>query len=111
MRLRRFTTTRIIPAGCRFPVRPAGTPSPRAAHATGPRRSPRRGSVDGVEYDETVGIPKCAEAKVLEAATSAVKAGVLWVTNGPMSFCGEEPAASAIAKTAVLSSPPARYHA
>jgi hypothetical protein len=44
---------------------------------------------------------------VLEAATSAVKAGLLWVTNGPMSFCGEEPAAGAIAKTAVLRSPPA----
>ena len=44
---------------------------------------------------------------MLEAATSAVKAGLLWVTNGPMSFCGEEPAAGAIAKTAVLRSPPA----
>ena len=43
---------------------------------------------------------------MLEAATSAVKAGLLWVTNGPMSFCGEEPAAGAIAKTAVLRSPP-----
>jgi hypothetical protein len=63
--------------------------------------------VGGVEYDETVAIPKCAEAKVLEAATSAVKAGMLWVTNGPMSFCGEEPAAGAIAKGAVLRSPPA----
>ena len=66
-----------------------------------------RQSVGGVEYDETVAIPKCAEAKVLEAATSAVKAGLLWVTNGLMSFCGEEPAAGAIAKTAVLRSPPA----
>jgi hypothetical protein len=66
-----------------------------------------RQSVGGVEYDETVAIPKCAEAKVLEAATSAVKAGLLWATNGPMSFCGEEPAAGAIAKTAVLRSPPA----
>jgi len=64
-------------------------------------------SVDGVEYDETVAVPKCDEAKVLEAATSAVKTGLLWVTNGPMSFCGEEPAAGAIAKTAVLRSPPA----
>ena len=66
-----------------------------------------RQSVGGAEYDETVAIPKCAEAKVLEAATSAVKASLLWVTNGPMSFCGEEPAAGAIAKTAVLRSPPA----
>jgi hypothetical protein len=65
-----------------------------------------RQSVGGVEYDETAAIPKCAEAKVLEAATLAVKAGLLWVTNGPMSFCGEEPAAGAIAKTAVLRSPP-----
>ena len=54
-----------------------------------------------------VAVPKCAEAKVLEAATSAVKTGLLWVTNGPMSFCGEEPAAGTIAKTAVLRSPPA----
>jgi hypothetical protein len=64
-------------------------------------------SVGGAEYDETVAVPKCAEAKVLEAATAAVKAGLLWVTNGPMSFCGEEPAAGAIAKAATLRSPPA----
>ena len=41
-------------------------------------------SVDGVEYDETVAVPKCAEAKVLEAATSAVKTGLLWVTGGAL---------------------------
>jgi hypothetical protein len=64
-------------------------------------------SVDGVDYDETVAVPKCAETKVQEAATAAVKAGLLWVTNGPMSFCGEEPAAGAIAKAATLRSPPA----
>jgi hypothetical protein len=63
-------------------------------------------SVGGIEYDETVAVPQCAEAKVQEAAAAAVKAGLLWVTNGPMSFCGEDPAAGAIAKAAVLRSPP-----
>jgi hypothetical protein len=51
-------------------------------------------------------LTRSAEAKVLEAATAAVKAGHLWVTNGPMSFCGEEPPAGAIAKTATLRLPP-----
>jgi hypothetical protein len=64
-------------------------------------------SVGGVEYDETISVPKCAAEKVLEAASAAVKTGLLWVTNGPMSFCGEEPAAGAVAKAAVLRSPPA----
>jgi hypothetical protein len=64
-------------------------------------------SVGGAEYEEAVPIPTCSEAKVLEAATAAVKAGHLWVTNGPMSYCGEEPPAGAVAKTATLRSPPA----
>jgi hypothetical protein len=64
-------------------------------------------SVGGVDYDEAVAVPKCAEVKVLEAATAAVKAAHLWVTNGPMSFCGEEPPAGAVAKTAMLRLPPA----
>jgi hypothetical protein len=63
-------------------------------------------TVGGVEYDEIVAIPKCGEAKVLGAVAAAVQAGHLWVTNGPMSFCGEEPPAGAIAKTAVLRVPP-----
>ena len=64
-------------------------------------------SVGGVAYDEPVVIPKCAEAKVLDAVASAVKTGHLWVTNGSMSFCGEEPPVGAIAKTATLRTPPA----
>ena len=64
-------------------------------------------SVGGAEYEEAVPIPACPEAKVLNAATAAVKAGHLWVTNGPMSYCGEEPPAGAVAKTAMLRSPPA----
>jgi hypothetical protein len=63
-------------------------------------------SVGGVEYNEDVAIPKCAEPKVAEAAAAAVKAGHLWVTNGMMSFCGEEPPAGTIAKSAVLRLPP-----
>jgi hypothetical protein len=63
-------------------------------------------SVDGIDYPETVAVPQCAEQKVLEGVTAAVKAGHLWATNGPMSFCGDEPAAGAIAKSAVLRLPP-----
>ena len=64
-------------------------------------------SVGGAQYEETVPIPACPEAKVLNAATAAVKVGHLWVTNGPMSYCGEEPPAGAVAKPATLRSPPA----
>ncbi len=63
-------------------------------------------SVGGAEYEEVVPIPTCAEAEVLAAATAAVEAGHLWVTNGPMSYCGEEPPAGAVAKAATLRAPP-----
>lgn len=64
-------------------------------------------SVGGVEYDEGVTIPQCPEDQVLAAVTSAVKESHLWVTNGMMSFCGEEPPAGAVSKTAILRVPPA----
>lgn len=64
-------------------------------------------SVGGVEYDEAVALPKCAEAKVLDAVAAAVRAGHLWLTNGPMSFYSEEPPVGAVAKTATLRLPPA----
>ena len=64
-------------------------------------------SVGGVEYEEGVAIPECPEGQILTAATFAVKEGHLWVTNGMMSFCGEEPPAGAVSKTAILRVPSA----
>lgn len=63
-------------------------------------------SVDGVEYDEPVAIPKALEASILTAVNSAVREGMLWLTNGPMSFCAEEAPAGAVSKTAILRVPP-----
>jgi hypothetical protein len=51
-------------------------------------------------------VPRCPEAKVLEAVAAAVKSGTVWLTSGAASIWGDTPPAGIVSKTAVLRVPP-----
>jgi hypothetical protein len=57
-------------------------------------------------WTEQKAIPRCPEAKVLEAVGAAVKAGAMWLTSGTASIWGDTPPAGIVSKTAVLRLPP-----
>lgn len=57
-------------------------------------------------WTEQKAIPRCPEAKVLEAVGAAVKAGAVWLTSGTASVWGDTPPAGIVSKTAVLRLPP-----
>lgn len=57
-------------------------------------------------WTEEKPIPRCPEARVLEAVGAAVKAGSIWLTSGTASVWGEQPPPGIVSKTAVLRSPP-----
>ena len=57
-------------------------------------------------YDETAVIPKCPAPAVEEAVSAAVAQGVLWLTNGPASLCGETVPPGVLTSGAVLQAPP-----
>jgi hypothetical protein len=57
-------------------------------------------------WTEEKAIPRCPEAKVLEAVASAVKAGVVWLTSGTASVWGDAPPPGIVTKAAVLRMPP-----
>lgn len=57
-------------------------------------------------WTEVKPIPRCPEAKVLDAVGAAVKAGYVWLTSGPASIWGDTPPAGVVSKTAVLRGPP-----
>jgi hypothetical protein len=57
-------------------------------------------------WTEQKAIPRCPEAKVLEAVAAAVKLGTVWLTSGTASIWGDTPPAGIVSKTAVLRIPP-----
>ena len=57
-------------------------------------------------WTEEKPIPRCPEAKVLEAVASAVKAGTVWLTSGAASVWGDTPPPGIVSKTATLRQPP-----
>lgn len=57
-------------------------------------------------YDETAAIPKCPAPAVEEAVSAAVAQGILWLTNGPASLCGETVPPGVLTPGAVLQAPP-----
>lgn len=57
-------------------------------------------------YDEPVTIPKAERAAVEAAVHAAVKAGKLWLTNGPASILAEDIPAGILTDDAGLQSPP-----
>lgn len=57
-------------------------------------------------WTEQKPIPRCPEAKIIEAVGAAVKAGSCWLTSGPASIWGELPPAGIVSKSAVLRIPP-----
>jgi hypothetical protein len=57
-------------------------------------------------WTEQRSIPRCPEAKVLEAVVAAVKSGLVWLTSGTASIWGDAPPAGIVSKTAVLRIPP-----
>lgn len=57
-------------------------------------------------WTEEKPIPRCPEAKVLEAVGAAVKAGAVWITSGAASVWGDTPPAGIVSKAAVLRAPP-----
>ena len=57
-------------------------------------------------WTEEKPIPRCPEAKVLEAVASAVKAGTIWLTSGAASVWGDTPPPGIVSKTATLRPPP-----
>ena len=57
-------------------------------------------------YDETAAIPKCPAPAVEEAVSAAVAQGVLWLTNGPASLCGETVPPGVLTPGAALQAPP-----
>ena len=57
-------------------------------------------------WTEEKAIPRCPEAKVLEAVATAVKAGVVWLTSGTASVWGDTPPPGIVSKAAVLRVPP-----
>lgn len=57
-------------------------------------------------WTEEKPIPRCPEARVLEAVAAAVKAGTIWLTSGAASVWGDMPPAGIVSKTAILRSPP-----
>jgi hypothetical protein len=59
-------------------------------------------------WTEQRAIPRCPEAKMLEAVFAAVKSGLVWLTSGTASIWGDTPPAGIVSKTAVLRAPPSR---
>ncbi len=59
-------------------------------------------------WTEEKPIPRCPEAKVLEAVGVAVKAGTVWLTSGTASVWGEAPLPGIVSKAAMLRVPPSR---
>lgn len=57
-------------------------------------------------WTEQKAIPRCPEAKLLEAVAAAVKAGGVWLTSGTASIWGDTPPSGIVSKTAVLRIPP-----
>ena len=57
-------------------------------------------------WTEEKPIPRCPEAKVLEAVVAAVKSGTVWITSGAASVWGDTPPAGIVSKAAVLRAPP-----
>lgn len=57
-------------------------------------------------WTEQKPIPRCPEAKVLDAVSTAVKNGAVWITSGAASVWGDAPPVGIISKTAVLRTPP-----
>jgi hypothetical protein len=57
-------------------------------------------------WTEQRAIPRCPEAKVLEAVVAAVKSGLVWLTSGTASIWGDTPPAGIVSKTALLRVPP-----
>jgi hypothetical protein len=57
-------------------------------------------------WTEEKPIPRCPEAKVLEAVGAAVKTGAVWLTSGAASVWGDMPPAGIVSKTATLRAPP-----
>jgi len=57
-------------------------------------------------WTEQKPIPRCPEAKVLDAVSTAVKNGTVWITSGAASVWGDAPPVGIISKTAVLRTPP-----
>ena len=57
-------------------------------------------------YDETLSIPRCAEAAVGEAVERAVAAGTVWLVSGPTSCWREDVPSSAVGDNALLRPPP-----
>lgn len=57
-------------------------------------------------WTEEKPIPRCPEAKVLEAVSASVKAGNIWITSGAASVWGDTPPAGIVSKSATLRAPP-----
>lgn len=57
-------------------------------------------------YEETAVIPKCPRAAVEKAVSEAVAQGLLWLTNGPASLCGETVPPGVLTREATLQAPP-----
>lgn len=57
-------------------------------------------------WTEQKPIPRCPEAKVLDAVSAAVKNGTVWITSGAASVWGDTPPVGIVSKTAVLRAPP-----
>ena len=56
--------------------------------------------------EETAVIPKCPAATVEEAVSEAVAQGLLRLTNGPASLCGETVPPGVLTRDATLQAPP-----
>ena len=57
-------------------------------------------------YEDRRAIPKCDEEILRESIEFAVKAGTVWLTSGPASFCKEDIPFGAIDSKTVLRAPP-----
>lgn len=57
-------------------------------------------------YEDRQAIPACAEELLRESIDRAVKAGTVWLTSGPASFCKEDIPFGAIDSKTVLRAPP-----
>ena len=59
-------------------------------------------------YEETLVIPKCEPAHVVDAVLQAVEQGLVWLTSGPASILNEPVPAGVLSAAATLRPPPAR---
>jgi hypothetical protein len=66
----------------------------------------RKATVPREEYAEEVAIPKAQPEVAEQAVRDAVKAGTLWLTNGPASLLAEDIPPGLLTDDAVLQAPP-----